>query len=458
MEEYVSIHKIVSLIKQYQQSQVGIGLNSFGFGNIVEFGNTNNTGMTPTYPFVFVTPQNISYDENIVTYNMSLIFADRINDDLSNEVDVVSDMDIQARRFMSYIKRGMNQNPDLYSKMDIVLPTNAVPFQERFNDFVGGVALDCNFVVFTDINACDYYDLEPSPTPSITSSPTPTVTSTPTQTPSSTNTPTPTATQTLTPTPTLTQTPTPSPVVWTPALLPNLFDWWTSTSGVSLSGSDVNNWTGYNGNLFQNYNGSFKPSYNPTDVSWNNNPSITINPTNVAANVGMYATRPSGSTPTFTAIILCKLNSIGSDKALLTMWDEDTSNSSRMSLFTNPNNKIWTYQEAIVVGGGTYITSSVNGAVGDYVFGLYDYDSTSNPKTLGFKISNTSNLGSVINPASGTLTPETLERLELGAYLDNVVGVQSPSFSVVDVIWINGLLQPTETILLQNYVATKYGI
>jgi hypothetical protein len=67
MEEYVSIHKIVSLIKQYQQSQVGIGLNSFGFGNIVEFGNTDNTGMTPTYPFVFVTPQNISYEENIVT-------------------------------------------------------------------------------------------------------------------------------------------------------------------------------------------------------------------------------------------------------------------------------------------------------------------------------------------------------------------------------------------------------
>jgi len=157
MEEYVSIHKIVSLIKQYQESQVGIGLNSFGFGNIVEFGNTDNTGMTPTYPFVFVTPQNISYEENIVTYNMSLIFADRINDDLSNEVDVISDMDIQARRFMSFIKRGMNQTPDLYDKMDIVLPTNGVPFFERFNDFVGGIALDCNFVVFTDINACDYY-------------------------------------------------------------------------------------------------------------------------------------------------------------------------------------------------------------------------------------------------------------------------------------------------------------
>ena len=156
MEEYVSYHKIIQLFQDYQISQQGIGLNSFGHGNVVMFGMTES-GMTPTYPFLFVTPQNISYDENIITYTMQLIFADRINDDMSNEIDVISDMDIQARRFMSFIKRGMNQTPDLYEKMDIVLPTFAVPFQERFNDFVGGVALDCNFVVFTDINACDYY-------------------------------------------------------------------------------------------------------------------------------------------------------------------------------------------------------------------------------------------------------------------------------------------------------------
>jgi hypothetical protein len=71
--------------------------------------------------------------------------------------------------------------------MDIVLPTNAVPFQERFNDFVGGVALDCNFVVFTDINACDYYEPEPEPTPTVTASPTETPTPTPTLTPTPTD-------------------------------------------------------------------------------------------------------------------------------------------------------------------------------------------------------------------------------------------------------------------------------
>ena len=157
MEEYVSYHKIIQLIEDYQISQEGIGLNSFGHGNIVEFG-ASPSGNTPTYPFLFATPISVSYDENITTWTIQLIFADRINDDLSNEIDVISDMSIQAKRFMSYIKRGFNQTPDLYNRLDCNLPVTAQPIMERFNDFIGGVALDIEIIVFEDINACDYYE------------------------------------------------------------------------------------------------------------------------------------------------------------------------------------------------------------------------------------------------------------------------------------------------------------
>lgn len=182
MEEYVSYHKIIQLIEDYQISQEGIGLNSFGHGNIVEFG-ASPSGNTPTYPFLFATPISVSYDENITTWTIQLIFADRINDDLSNEIDVISDMSIQAKRFMSYIKRGFNQTPDLYNRLDCNLPVTAQPIMERFNDFIGGVALDIEIIVFEDINACDYYAPLPSPTPSNTASPTPTITPTITPTP-----------------------------------------------------------------------------------------------------------------------------------------------------------------------------------------------------------------------------------------------------------------------------------
>jgi hypothetical protein len=161
MEQYVTYHKIIKLLENYQISQVNVGLNSFGHGNLVDFGMTES-GMTPTYPFMFVTPNNVSYDENITTWSLQILFADRINFDMSNEIDVVSDMSIQAKRFVSYIKRGFDQQPDLYNRMDCTLPVNGLPFLERMNDYVGGIAMDIEIQVFEDINACDYYEPEPT--------------------------------------------------------------------------------------------------------------------------------------------------------------------------------------------------------------------------------------------------------------------------------------------------------
>jgi hypothetical protein len=156
MEEYVTYHKIIQLLEDYQQSQENVGLNSFGHGNLVNFGMTES-GMTPVYPFMFVTPQTVSYDENITTWTLQVLFADRINFDMSNQVDVLSDMLIASKRFISYIKRGFDQDPDLYNKMDCILPIGSQTFLERFNDYVGGVAMDIQIIVFEDINACDYY-------------------------------------------------------------------------------------------------------------------------------------------------------------------------------------------------------------------------------------------------------------------------------------------------------------
>jgi hypothetical protein len=172
MNEYVSLQKIITLFEEYQQSQTNVGLNGFGYGNIVDFG-LNITGGTQTlYPFMFVTPQNVSYNENITTYTMSIIFADRINDDKFNLVDVQSDMSIQAKRFISWIRRGFDQIPNLYDNMEINLPVTGLPFLERFNDYVGGIAIDVDIIVFEDINACNYYDFNVSPSPSPTPTPT----------------------------------------------------------------------------------------------------------------------------------------------------------------------------------------------------------------------------------------------------------------------------------------------
>lgn len=194
MNQYITFHKVLDLIEDFQQ-QSPI-LNSFGYGNLVDFSRTisGDTQNSPVkYPYLFVVPLTIQYDENTTEYQLSLIFADILTADMMNEKDAVSDMSLECRRFLSYVKRGINTFPELYDNMDLQLPVQAIPFMERMGDHVAGVAIDVNLTVFEDINACDYYPT-PTPTQTSTSTPTPTVTSTPTVTPTNTGTPTPTPT------------------------------------------------------------------------------------------------------------------------------------------------------------------------------------------------------------------------------------------------------------------------
>jgi hypothetical protein len=155
MRHYVTFHTILDLLEIFQQQSPQ--LKTFGYGNLVDFGK-NTSGTTVDYPYMFVVPQSVSYDENTTTYTLNIIFADILHPDLSNEKDIVSDMSLQARRFLSYIKRGINTIPALYEYMDVQLPAQALPFMERMADHVAGVALSVNIIVFEDINACDYYE------------------------------------------------------------------------------------------------------------------------------------------------------------------------------------------------------------------------------------------------------------------------------------------------------------
>ena len=187
-DQYTTFHKVINYLELFQtQSPI---LNTFAYGNLIDFGQQHISGGTVHYPFMFAVPQSIQYDENITTYQFSLIFADILNWDLTNEKDCVSDMSLQARRFLSYIKRGIQTFPQLYDNMDVVLPANAIPFFERFGDHVAGVAMDVQLQVFEDLNACDYYE---------SATPTPSVTVTPTITPTIPLSPEPSMTPTITP-------------------------------------------------------------------------------------------------------------------------------------------------------------------------------------------------------------------------------------------------------------------
>jgi hypothetical protein len=152
MEQLTTFNKILKYIEQYQQQSPR--MNSFGYGDIVYYATTNSG--TTEYPLVFVTPVNVTYDENITTYNLSVIFGDIVNTDMTNEADVVSDMSLEAKRFIASIKRGF-----LEDKIDVEIPVIGQPFFERFNDHIGGIALDVNIIVNEYLDACyQYTDFE----------------------------------------------------------------------------------------------------------------------------------------------------------------------------------------------------------------------------------------------------------------------------------------------------------
>ena len=150
MEQYITFQQILNELETYQQGQAPL-LNSYAFGSLYEMGY-NNSGTTAQYPIMWVIPSTVIYDENTTTYQMQLIFADRLTTELDNQSYVISNMSLAARRVLSDIKRG-----NLMDYMDLTLPTTAIPFMERFNDHLAGVSLDVSLVVFEDINACPQY-------------------------------------------------------------------------------------------------------------------------------------------------------------------------------------------------------------------------------------------------------------------------------------------------------------
>ena len=120
MNQFVTFHDILNILENFQeQSPI---LNSFGYGNLVDFGRTNSgetQNQTVEYPYLFVVPQSIQYDENTTTYQLTLIFADILNTDMANQKDCVSNMSLEAKRLLSYIKFGQNTFPEIYNSFDV---------------------------------------------------------------------------------------------------------------------------------------------------------------------------------------------------------------------------------------------------------------------------------------------------------------------------------------------------
>ena len=152
----LTLNQLVRLFKTF--SDDNLFLNDFGFGNTFDIG----TSRQMLFPYMWVVPQPSTITNenktNIPSYNFSIIFADRINDEKNttnsngenstNGVEILSDMFQVAQDFVTYVST-------LLKAYGVILDDNITitPTMDATDDKVNGWVLDV--VLKTKFSNCE---------------------------------------------------------------------------------------------------------------------------------------------------------------------------------------------------------------------------------------------------------------------------------------------------------------
>lgn len=131
-------------------------INSFGIGDYHQLINNVETKQEPRYTRMYVVPENVELNENHIHYNFNIVIADQIEDDLSNQKDVMSDtleiaQDVWTIFWQSYTSQDGNFSNIIVGDWD----ASVEPFLERFQTVLGGWTLHIKMSAPFDYNSCD---------------------------------------------------------------------------------------------------------------------------------------------------------------------------------------------------------------------------------------------------------------------------------------------------------------
>jgi hypothetical protein len=247
-----------------------------------------------------------------------------------------------------------------------------------------------------------------------------------------------------------TSTPTPS---WSPADFTNLWDWWSSGTGVALSGTDVTSWTGYNGNILNPYQSSYYPLYNSSDSDFNNEPSITMNRNLDNVDAGMIINLPSNQTSK-TLFLIGKLveKNTTTENPLLSMGP---SVHPRTGIWGMPNSTDYLVYYSKGTGDNLFYGGS------SYVNGTYQFVRMTFNRTTGIETFYASNTSANLDTPIYTITGDAGVNFTNGVFgAASYYGQygRTSKIKVVEVIFINGIPTSGEISSFQTYLSNTYGI
>ncbi len=130
-------------------------IKSFGFGDITQCTNDLTTKQEPKYTRMYVVPNNVEFNENHIHYNFHIIIMDVIDDDLSNQPEVMSDTlsiitDVWTVFWQSYTY----EQGDFSNIIVGDWGPEVHPFLERFQTNLGGWTMNIKMSAPFDYNSC----------------------------------------------------------------------------------------------------------------------------------------------------------------------------------------------------------------------------------------------------------------------------------------------------------------
>lgn len=151
---------MITNYKQIIQDLSGIAyyhpqINSFGYGDITQITMDIETNKEPVYTKMYVVPGSTILNQNRLDYNFSIIILDRINDDYSNQKDVMSDTleickDVFTILYLSYTA----EYGGFTNYYNPLWGPTVSPFLERFETILGGWTLNITIEQPFDYNTC----------------------------------------------------------------------------------------------------------------------------------------------------------------------------------------------------------------------------------------------------------------------------------------------------------------
>lgn len=130
-------------------------INSFGYGDITQITMDIETNKEPVYTKMYVIPGQVQLAQNRLLYNFSIIILDQVNEDLSNQQEVMSDTfeickDVFTILYQSYTSSFGGFSID-YTPL---WGPNVTPFLERFETVLGGWTMNLTIEQPFDYNTC----------------------------------------------------------------------------------------------------------------------------------------------------------------------------------------------------------------------------------------------------------------------------------------------------------------